>query len=55
LYDLDALAGVRGKARGIACDHADRLVAVEQVVQNLMADQASGSGDDDHANHLQVG
>src|SRR6266566_1999627 len=55
LHDLNALAGVCGKEGGIACDHADRLVALEQVVQHLMADQASGSSDDDHDNHLQVG
>ena len=55
LHDLDALTSVRGKAGGIAYDHADWLGACEQVVQNLMADQTSGSGDDDHENHLQVG
>ena len=48
LDDLDALAYVRGKAGGVAHDHADRLVAVEHVAQNLVADQAGGRGDDDH-------
>src|SRR5258707_14534668 len=54
LHDLDALTGVRGKARGIAYNHADRLGVSAQVVQNLMADQASVSSNDNHEKHLQV-
>jgi hypothetical protein len=40
LHDLDAVAGSGGEAVGVACDHADRLVAVEDVVEDLMADLA---------------
>src|SRR5205823_4603485 len=51
----DALAHAQGQTGGIACDHADGLCAVKNVVEDLVADQAGGSGDDDHENHLQVG
>jgi hypothetical protein len=37
--DLNTLAGLRGK---------DRLAAAEQVLENLMADEAGGRGDDNH-------
>lgn len=50
LHDLDALARLRGKPGGIAHDHADGLSAVEDVVEDLVADLAGGSGDDDHGN-----
>jgi hypothetical protein len=47
--DLDALAHVRWEAGGVARDHAYRLAAaLEDVVEDLVADQASGSCDDDH-------
>jgi hypothetical protein len=39
---------VRGKAGGITHDNADRLTAAEQVLEDLVADEAGGCGDDDH-------
>jgi hypothetical protein len=46
--DLDAVAGLRGKAGGVTHDDADRLAAAEQVPEDLVADEAGGRGDDDH-------
>ncbi|GHO51282.1 hypothetical protein [Ktedonospora formicarum] len=43
------------EARGIACDHADGLCTVKNIVEDLVTDQAGGSCDDNHENHLQVG
>ena len=48
LHDLDALARLRREARGVARDHANRLAAVENVLEDLVADSARGRGDDDH-------
>jgi hypothetical protein len=45
---LDALECLRRQARRIADDHADRLVGRERSIEDLMADQAGGGGDDDH-------
>src|ERR1019366_3303156 len=53
LHDFNALTLARRQTGGITHNHADRLVVLEQVVQNLMADLTSGSCNDDHENHLQ--
>jgi len=39
---------LRGEAGGIARDHADRLAAVDDILENLSADSASWRGDDNH-------
>jgi len=42
LHDLDALAGLCGKAGRVARDDADRLAAAEDVAEDLVADLAGG-------------
>src|SRR6266446_4535550 len=48
LDDLDGLARAGRDAARVAADDAQRLAAVEQVFEDLVADQAAGCGDDDH-------
>src|SRR6266581_6049783 len=48
LDDLDALARTSRDAARVAADDAQRLAAVEQVLEDLAADQSAGYGDDDH-------
>ena len=48
LDDLNAIAGLRRKAGGVTHDDADRLAAAGQVLEDLVADEAGGCGDDDH-------
>jgi hypothetical protein len=55
LHDLDAVARLRGDPSGVAGDDPDRLAAAEEMLQNLVADGAGRSGDDDHAVLLVVG
>ena len=45
---LDALARLRREARRVACDHAKRLIAAEEILEDLVADLAGWSRDDDH-------
>jgi hypothetical protein len=47
-HDLDTLAGVGWDAGRGAGDDAERLAAVEQVLEDLVANEAGGGGDDDH-------
>src|SRR5439155_365934 len=48
LDDVDAFAGVSWQSGRIAGDHPERFSAVEQVVEDLVADEAGRGGDDDH-------
>lgn len=48
LDDLDALAYVGGDLGWVADDHTNLFAAFEEVFENLVADSAGGSGDDDH-------
>jgi len=47
LDDIETLADVGRESRRVAGDDAELFAAVEQVVENLVADEAGGSGDDD--------
>jgi hypothetical protein len=48
LYDLETPARLRGQARRVAHDDANRLIAAEEVLEDLVADLAGRSRDDDH-------
>src|SRR5580704_8329647 len=48
LDNLEALARSCRDAARVAANDAQRLAALEQVVEDLVADQAAGCGDDDH-------
>jgi hypothetical protein len=48
LDNVEALADVGRESRRIPGDGAELFAAVEQVVAHLVADEAAGSGDDDH-------
>jgi hypothetical protein len=51
LHDVDPVAGMRWEVRGVAHDHADRLLTTKNVLEHLAADGAGGRGNDDHASH----
>ncbi len=55
LDNIEALADVGGESRRVAGDDAELFAAVEQVVENLVAEQAGGSGDDDHRSSFRSG
>jgi hypothetical protein len=54
LHDLDPLTRLRGEARGIARDHADRPAAFKDILEDLASNGARGCGDDDHMNLLRL-
>ena len=51
LHNVDSFADMRRETRRVACDHADWLLATKNVLENLAADGAVGSGHDDHVRH----
>jgi len=48
LYDLDALPDAGCETIGVSCDHADRLIPVEEILEDLVAYKARAGGNDDH-------
>jgi hypothetical protein len=46
--DVDVFTDAGRESRWLAGDHPQRLSAVEQPVENLVADEAGGSSEDDH-------
>jgi len=54
LHNVDTRTDLGRELRRVAVDHAELLTAVEQVGEDLMADLATGCGDDDHRSSLRL-
>ena len=47
-YDVSPLTNRSGQAGGVPGDDPNRGIAIEQALQDLVADEAGGCGDNDH-------